>query len=61
MKKPHLLFTVILVCILLFFQTKIFAWEKVKEENGITIYTRKIEGSNFKEFKAVMCESKTDR
>ncbi|MGA1824683.1 MAG: START domain-containing protein [bacterium] len=54
MKKPYLFFAFIVLSILFFFQAEIFAWEKAKEEKGITIYTRKIEGSNFIELKAVM-------
>lgn len=30
------------------------AWEKVKDKNGITVFTRKVEGAKIKEFKATM-------
>ena len=55
MRKINILFILIVLFLLVLCCRKIFAWEKAKEKNGITIYTRKIEGSDFKEFKAVMC------
>ncbi|MGA1868841.1 MAG: START domain-containing protein [bacterium] len=54
MRKSNIFFILLGVFFLILFCNKIFAWEKTKESNGITIYTRKIEGSHFKEFKAVM-------
>lgn len=54
MEGSHLRIILTLIIILFLFQGKSNAWEKVKEKNGITVYTRKREGSGFKEFKAVM-------
>ena len=31
----------------------IFSWDLKKEKNGVKVFTRSIEGSNFKEFKSV--------
>jgi len=35
-------------------QKNAFAWELAKEGKGITVHTREVDGSNFKEYRAVM-------
>lgn len=35
-------------------QNSVFAWKLAKEGKGITVHTREVDGSNFKEYRAVM-------
>lgn len=44
-------FRTILLIILL--SSSIFSWDLKKEKNGVKVFTRTIEGSNFKEFKSI--------
>lgn len=49
-KKNYKFFSVFLITLLI---QPIFSWELKKEKNGVKVFTRSIEGSNFKEFKSV--------
>ena len=49
-KKNYKFFSVFLIIL---FMQPIFSWELKKEKNGVKVFTRSIEGSNFKEFKSV--------
>ncbi len=44
---------IILVSVLFFSSVENHDWKLRKEEDGITVYTRKVEGSSFDEFKAI--------
>ena len=48
--KNYKFFSVFLITLLI---QPIFSWELKKEKNGVKVFTRSIEGSNFKEFKSV--------
>jgi ribosome-associated toxin RatA of RatAB toxin-antitoxin module len=49
-KKIYKLTTVIIITFLF---PPIYSWDLKKEKNGVRVFTRAIEGSNFKEFKSV--------
>lgn len=51
MKSRILLFIILCTPLFLFSNTNPIVWELKKSSNGIEIYTRKIDGSNFKEYK----------
>jgi len=46
-------YKVIIFFILILFIQPIFGWELKKDKNGVKVFTRTIEGSNFKEFKSI--------
>jgi len=54
--KSLLKFAAVLVMVWAVFLNRLYAWEKVKQDpdTGITVYTRVVNGSSFKEFRAVM-------
>lgn len=54
--KTVIMYTAILLIGWMTFLNNLYAWEKVKEDpdTGIAVYTRVVDGSNFKEYRAVM-------
>jgi ribosome-associated toxin RatA of RatAB toxin-antitoxin module len=49
-----LLFLFSVLCFIAFiFPNMANAWDLAKKQNGITVYTRSVKGSNFKEYKAI--------
>ena len=50
-KEIHMLRFILLFFFI--FESGIYSWELSKEREGVRVFTRTVEGSNFKEFKAV--------
>jgi len=50
--KP--IYTIIILFLYSFYSFELQAWDIVKSENGIQVFTRDVAGSNLKEFKAIM-------
>ena len=50
--KP--MYTIIILFLYSFYSFELQAWDIVKSENGIQVFTRDVAGSNLKEFKAIM-------
>lgn len=53
-KIRPLIFHFTILCLIVFMSPNMAgAWELAKKQDGVTVYTRSVKGSNFKEYKAV--------